>query len=166
MLRRLTTQVKTKGFTLVELLIVITIIGILAGMSFLYAPKMTAKSDAIKIVNNMKELKFAALFYYADHNAWPGGNEETKIRMLVDTYIDGELSFTTEKSPYWVWGGRNEVKRVWVKCFLKELSVDRPELRESLKKIANEKDIHLYNNAWDRKLPVYSGGDEIFMPVI
>jgi prepilin-type N-terminal cleavage/methylation domain-containing protein len=159
-------KVKNSGFTLVELMIVIIIIGILGSMSLLYAPKMTAKANAAEIVNNMKVLKSAAISYYADHGSWPGGEEEAKIKMLINTYTDGSTSFAKGYAPYNVWGGVNGVERVWVKCFLTKLPYDSPELRQELRKIAEKKEIPLYNNAWDDKFPPYNGGEMIVMPVI
>lgn len=74
-----------KGFTLVELLIVIIIIGILAGMMMLSTGSAKDKAEATKIVSNMRTIKSAALMYYADNGKWPA---VTSALDDVSKYLD------------------------------------------------------------------------------
>ncbi len=79
---------KSKGFTLVELLIVVIIIGILAGMMMLSTGSATAKAEAAKIVSNMRNMKAAAVMVYADTNTWPSAIAS------LDEYIDQKIDET------------------------------------------------------------------------
>ena len=73
------------GFTLVELLIVIMIIAILAGMMLLATGSATDSAEATKIINDLRSLKSAALMYYADTNAWP---TSAQAMASFDDYMD------------------------------------------------------------------------------
>ncbi len=56
-----------KGFTLLELLIVIMIIGVLVGMIFPVLGKMRTKARNVQCTNNLKQLQVAAMNYAYDH---------------------------------------------------------------------------------------------------
>ena len=83
---------KSKGFTLVELLIVIIIIGILAGMMMLSTGGATAKAEATKIVSDMRNMKAAAIMYYADNSKW------TETIGDLSKYLDGKVEAISDES--------------------------------------------------------------------
>ena len=81
---------KRTGFTLVELLIVIIIIGILAGAMLLVAGSGTDKANATKIVSDMRSLKAAALMRWADDSSWAFATVSKDIDLLTG-YMDRKL---------------------------------------------------------------------------
>ena len=60
-----------KGFTLVELVVVIAIIGILAGMAIPRFLDATASARGAKIVADMRTIQSAEMIYYAKNAKYP-----------------------------------------------------------------------------------------------
>ncbi len=58
---------KRKGFTLVELLIVIVVIGVLSAMMMLSSTEAVSSAKASNIISNLRNLKTAVLSWYADN---------------------------------------------------------------------------------------------------
>ncbi|MBQ6774919.1 MAG: type II secretion system protein, partial [Synergistaceae bacterium] len=60
-------EMKRKGITLVELLIVIVVIGVLSAMMMLSSTEAVSSAKASDIVSDLRNMKTAALAWYADH---------------------------------------------------------------------------------------------------
>jgi general secretion pathway protein G len=75
------------GFTLVELLIVVMIIGILAGMMLLSAGSATDSAETAKIINDLRSLKGAALLYYVDYRKWPTDAQKASLDIYTDRQV-------------------------------------------------------------------------------
>ncbi|MBR2207425.1 MAG: type II secretion system protein [Synergistaceae bacterium] len=59
---------KRKGFTLVELLIVIVVIGVLSAMMMIASNETATSAQAAKIINDMVQLKKATVAWYIEHH--------------------------------------------------------------------------------------------------
>ena len=61
-----------KGFTLVELLLVISIIGILATMMLTTLSSSREKAKIVKVQSELKQIYIAMAFFDDDNEKWPG----------------------------------------------------------------------------------------------
>ncbi len=82
---------KQKGFTLVELLIVIVIIGILAGSMMMLMGSSTDKAEATKVISDLRTMKGAMLQYYADNSEYPDASVANPATQL-EAYVDKDLA--------------------------------------------------------------------------
>lgn len=145
MLRHQISSSRKAAFTLVELLIVIIIIGILAGSVLLVAGSSTDKAHALKIVNNMKTIKKASMASYADQQEWPA--DMSDIAGYVDRGISDYTFEVIEESGLYI---------------RTDLSDSSSGLKDRLSRMASE--MGLYGNT-DGSLVVYAGGDSVYYPL-
>lgn len=67
-------SIRQSGFTLVELLVVIFIIGTLAGLLLTNFVGVRGRATDTKKKNDLRQLKSALRLYYNDYNIYPGGD--------------------------------------------------------------------------------------------
>ena len=73
---------KQKGFTLIELMIVIAIIGILAAVAIPQYNKYTARVQVAEAFSLMAPVKTALILYYQTKGTWPTGNPNVRHNAL------------------------------------------------------------------------------------
>ncbi len=89
-----------KGFTLVELLIVIAILGTLTAMMTLSSTNATSSAEAAKVVNALRTARTAAIMYYWDHPDYKAYTKEGTGEEKVNKFTDVEGAFTTDIASY------------------------------------------------------------------
>lgn len=79
---------KEKGFTLIEIAIVVTVIGILAGVILPRA--LHVKDDAVAKVKavNIKNVQTAVDLYYLEKGSYPVSSGNVDFTLLVPDYIN------------------------------------------------------------------------------
>lgn len=70
---------KTRGFTLIELMIVTTIIGILMAIAIPSYHNMITRTRVIEGINIISSVKFAVYEYFYWQNSWPADNAEAGV---------------------------------------------------------------------------------------
>ncbi|MBQ7570582.1 MAG: type II secretion system protein [Synergistaceae bacterium] len=141
-----------KGFSLVELLIVIVIMGILGAGVMLSSSGAVASARALTIINDLRSLKEAALLFYLDN---PDG--ELNIEN-IKTYIDNSEKLTGENTPYKV--EHNDNTNVY---FISYNLEKEPNKEEVIKRLASRaKSAGLYSDTNDTPT-VYAEGETVYI---
>lgn len=100
---------KRTGFTLVELIVVIMIVGILSGSVMLLAGNTDDRDEATRTIANLRQLKSAALMYYADNHmhtgdtTLPAGNQIANLDLYMTRTLDGSYWFGVISDDWYVY---------------------------------------------------------------
>ncbi|RQK48485.1 pilin [Neisseria meningitidis] len=73
-----------KGFTLIELMIVIAIVGILAAVALPAYQDYTARAQVSEAILLAEGQKSAVTEYYLNHGKWPGDNSSAGVASSTD----------------------------------------------------------------------------------
>jgi general secretion pathway protein G len=143
------------GFTLVELLIVIMIIAILAGMMLLATGSATDSAEATKVINDLRNLKSAALLFYGDNLAWPTSTQTQSLDLYADRAIDTTRYTVTIGGGYVIDG----VTRTNIGVTLVGSNNSTTGVKNKL--IGKAEDTGLFGDASSNSK--YSGGSSVYM---
>lgn len=89
-------QKRQKGFTLIELIVVVTIIGILAGIAVVNVRNAQRKAQEAALRDDLHELRKAIDDFYADKQRYPADLQE-----LVPGYLRSIPKDPITKQPDW-----------------------------------------------------------------
>ncbi|HEZ2202577.1 TPA: pilin [Neisseria meningitidis] len=78
-----------KGFTLIELMIVIAIVGILAAVALPAYQDYTARAQVSEAILLAEGQKSAVTEYYLNHGKWPGDNSDAGVASASDNSNNG-----------------------------------------------------------------------------
>ncbi len=80
-----------KGFTLVELLVVMVVVGILAGSLMLLFGSASNRSTATRMVSDLMTLKRASVIFFYDTGEWPDEDDHEQLNsyMIRDVLAEG-----------------------------------------------------------------------------
>jgi prepilin-type N-terminal cleavage/methylation domain-containing protein len=87
---------KPLGYTLIELVVVMMVLSILAGIAMQLYQGFVIRARATDIIGDMNAVKVAVLTYQSDHNAWPPEAGSGQIPPGLADYLPGGFSFDNE----------------------------------------------------------------------
>lgn len=94
-----------RAFTLVEVLVVLLIVGILAGALLVVSSAGAAKAKAVRVVEDMRSLKSAATLYFCDTGKWPiwmTRPDGTYFEVTGGPLPSGYLDQLPKAADYWI----------------------------------------------------------------
>ena len=99
---------KQQGFTLIELMVVVAIIGILAAMAIPQYAIYTKRARVVEGLTLASGAKTAVVEYYASNGKWPLGNNAAS--MAINSAISGNSTISVT-----VWGQAGAAGQISIK---------------------------------------------------
>ncbi len=84
-----------RGFTLIELITVVVVIGLLAALGTMRYFSLENDGLAAKVGSEMQEIRLASINYYSESEIWPAPASEGVIPPELAPLLSGATQFTT-----------------------------------------------------------------------
>lgn len=89
-----------RGFTLVELLIVMIVLGILAGLALIKTSDLRNAAVATQVSQEMRAIQIAAFNYYAGQEIWPGEAGPGQVPTGLSPLLPAQLAASFDRDLY------------------------------------------------------------------
>ena len=93
---RLTTKRRRRGFSLIELMTVMAVIGLLAALGIPRYRDMKRRAFYANVVSDFNTVRVAAYNYFADNSTYPPDGGSGAPPAVLVPYLPQNFSFTTE----------------------------------------------------------------------
>lgn len=84
---------RREGFTIIELLMVMIVIGILAGIALLKYVDLRHRAQASAVVADLESVRLAAYGSWYEHNVWPSDAIAGQVPADLVSYLPQNFSF-------------------------------------------------------------------------
>lgn len=91
---------RRRGFTIVELLIVMAVMGVLAGLALLKAGDLRNAAIATQVSQERRAIQIAAFNYYADKETWPAESGPGQVPHGLAPLLPGQLAASFDEGQY------------------------------------------------------------------
>lgn len=89
-----------RGFTIIEMLIVVIIIGILATMAVLKYIDLRNHATAAAIARDVETVRVGAYSYWADHEVFPAETGDGVVPPTLENYLPHNFEFARQQYTY------------------------------------------------------------------
>jgi len=93
-------RTRRAGFTIIELLMVLIIIGLLAGLGLMKYIDLKATARTSALAGDVRSIELAVLNYYADFETWPAETGAGAVPTGLASFLPGGLNTSFDRQFY------------------------------------------------------------------